>query len=55
VFLPRDFIRLDRLPRSENGKLRRDALDLAMRAGKPRRSHSKRLSAAASRDRVAVS
>ena len=30
VFLPRDFIRLDRLPRSETGKLRRQSLDLAL-------------------------
>jgi acyl-coenzyme A synthetase/AMP-(fatty) acid ligase len=29
VFLPRDFIRLDRLPRSETGKLRLPSLDLA--------------------------
>ena len=29
VFLPRDFIRLDRMPRSETGKLRLHALDLA--------------------------
>ena len=29
VFLPRDFIRLDRLPRSDTGKLRLHALDLA--------------------------
>ena len=28
VFLPRAFIRLDRLPRSDNGKLRRQMLDL---------------------------
>ncbi len=27
VFLPRSFIRLERLPRSDNGKLRREALD----------------------------
>ena len=29
VFLPRDFIRLDRMPRSDNGKLRRHVLDAA--------------------------
>jgi hypothetical protein len=29
VFLPRHFIRLERLPRSESGKLRRQALDQA--------------------------
>ena len=29
VFLPRDFIRLDRMPRSETGKLRLHSLDLA--------------------------
>jgi len=29
VFLPRDFIRLDRMPRSDNGKLRRHLLDAA--------------------------
>jgi len=29
VFLPRDFIRLDRLPRTETGKLRLHSLDLA--------------------------
>jgi len=41
VFLPRDFIRLDRLPRSETGKLRLHALDLAysdwQAAARPRR------------------
>jgi acyl-coenzyme A synthetase/AMP-(fatty) acid ligase len=34
VFLPRAFIRLDRLPRGENGKLRRQALDQAFFAWK---------------------
>ena len=39
VFLPRHFIRLERLPRSDSGKLRREALDQAfarwLSAGQP--------------------
>ena len=55
VFLPRDFIRLDRLPRSENGKLRRDALDLAYAGWQAAAQPQQAMSAAASYDRVAVS
>ena len=52
VFLPRDFIRIDRMPRSETGKLRLHSLDLAyanwQAAARPQ--HGKR--PAASRERA---
>ena len=55
VFLPRDFILLDRLPRSENGKLRRHSLDLAYARWKSAAQPRRGLQALALHDRAAVS
>ena len=52
VFLPRDFIRLERMPRSETGKLRLHALDLAYSSWRASARPPRGKRAAASRERA---
>jgi acyl-coenzyme A synthetase/AMP-(fatty) acid ligase len=54
IFLPRDFIRLDRLPRSETGKLRLQSLHLAYSIWQATARAQRRKRAAASRERAAA-
>ena len=54
IFLPRDFIRLDRLPRSETGKLRLQSLHLAYSSWQATARAQRRKRAAASRERAAA-
>ena len=52
VFLPRDFIRLDRMPRSETGKLRLHSLDLAYASWRAAARPTRATRAAPSRERA---
>jgi acyl-coenzyme A synthetase/AMP-(fatty) acid ligase len=52
VFLPRDFIRLDRMPRSETGKLRLHSLDLAYASWRAAARPTRATRAPASRERA---
>jgi acyl-coenzyme A synthetase/AMP-(fatty) acid ligase len=54
VFLPRDFIRLDRLPRSETGKLRLESLHLAYASWQAAVRAQRRKRSAASREPAAA-
>ena len=54
VFLPRDFIRLDRLPRSDTGKLRLESLHLAYSSWQAAARAQRRKRSAASRERAAA-
>jgi acyl-coenzyme A synthetase/AMP-(fatty) acid ligase len=54
AFLPREFIRLDRLPRNENGKLRRHSLDVAYARWQAAAQRQRKLPATASHDPATV-